>query len=494
MAVVDPLQQIGSATGGARPPEDLLRPAADAAANAAAGSPSRDGIPTDPKQFQIFLNQMGTTKFGDRWVKLVEDGKVGPKTLAAAKQLGVEVPSNLQSKQQQPAQGDAGGEATQEVQGVQEGIPAATPAATMQNPQDWLAENYKDIAPYLAIPDLANLITEASQNGWTTQKFVGAVVATEWWRNTQASMREWQTLQGSQPAEAAARLERQKANIARSAEREGIVLNDNDLSDLATRYLSQGWDDNVLLGQLRARPDYTGRSDSERLWETTLKTNPGEATRQRTNRQDAVSRIAMASGVQLTPTQVASLAERSLLQGWDENQIKDNVASFLSEETAIGGALVSENELRQTAAEWGFELNAGELQYWMQNIAKGVFAPEDYQAQLRQRALQTWGANPGLADAITRGVSPTQFYQPYAKVIENELGTPVNQQDWRDPKYLVAMNFTDPKTGVARPMNVDEWQRQIRTNDSYGWRYSQTANAMTASLERNILSRFGAIG
>jgi hypothetical protein len=41
----------GSPTGGARPPEDLLRPAADAAAV--------NTVPVDPKGFQTYLNAHG---------------------------------------------------------------------------------------------------------------------------------------------------------------------------------------------------------------------------------------------------------------------------------------------------------------------------------------------------------------------------------------------------------------------------------------------------
>lgn len=445
------------------------------------------------RELQVFLNQMGRTKFGDKWVALKEDNILGPKTKAAAAQLEVEIPEHLLPKPKQVA-GQVPGAGAPDQQGASasmEGGIAAEPAPpAVHDPQQWLSDNYKDIEPYLQIPELAEVITKAAQEGYTDQQFVGAVMATNWWKQTQESVRKWQTML---PAEQEARLVNRRAAIRVAAESEGLILNDADINDLATKYEAQGWNDAVLRGQLRSRPEYSGRSDTDRKWSALITTNPAEAVRQRTSMQSRVTLMGQAMGVALSQTQVASLAEQALINGWDEATLKNNVAISMTQDNAIGSALVTENQLNKIAQEWGFFLSPGEANTWMQRVALGTFAPEDFQAELQQRAMSVWAANPALAEAIGRGVSPGKFYQPYAKVIEDELGVPADQQDWRDPKFLVAMNFTDPKTQQQRPMNVNEWQKQIRTNDTYGWRYSKRANDMADTLDRNILTMFGQV-
>lgn len=440
---------------------------------------------TDPKEFQNYLNQLGAKP------PLKVDGLVGAKTLAAAKSLNVTVPPAFTQQQQQPAaqpqQQDNQPQQTQTQQST------VTPAPTLEDPAKWIQDHYADVAPYMAIPALADIIVKASTQNWTPSQIEGAVAATDWWKNTAKATRDWQTLQSSQPAEAQKQIDNKKADIQAKATSEGLTLDDATLTDLATKYLSQGWDDNVLQGQLRASPQWKGVSDATRAWNQLVQQDPAEAQAQRVQKQADVTNMFKAMGVPLDQNKVASISEQALQEGWDATQLKNAVAGGLYAGDAGGKAVVDENTLTQIGKEWGFDISPSEMTTWIQGIANGTLTTQDYQAQLQQRALQTYGSNQGLANAIQNGTSPKAFYQPYADVVNRELGVPVEQQDWKDPKYQVAMNYTDPTTGDKRPMNVDEWQQQIRSNPVYDWKHSRTANDLAGNLTSTILNTFGQV-
>lgn len=445
-------------------------------------------VPTDPKQFQQYLNQLGATEKGKNWKPIAVDGQIGPITLAAAKSLGVAVPQQLQQAQPAPAKNAPAQQQGQPANNVQND---ANAALERSDPQAWLNQNMPDVAPYFNIPDLKNIIIQAAQQNWDPGKIRAAIEGTDWWRNTSASAKQFQSDQLSNPGQAQQQINNTKEIVDQAAKQEGIVLDDNDLTRFATQYLTQGWDGTVLQSELRKLPQYTGASDTQRAWAEKVIADPAEAAQERINKQSAITTLAQQLGVNLDPGVIQGIAENALKNNWDDQMIKNVLSGDMTMQNLTGASLSNESQLKQIAKDWGFTPGDNELMPVLQNMAKGTMSAQDYQAGLQQRAIQTYGFNQSLVDAMTRGVSPTQFYQPYAQVAQQELGIPADQQPWTDPKWSVAVNYNDPKTGITRPMNTLEWQQYIRSNDQYGWKNSQTAKDLTAGLNKTILSTFG---
>lgn len=451
----------------------------------------RGPVPTDPLGFQKYLNQIGLSTQGDKWQKIAEDGKIGPKTLGAAKALGIAVPSQLQAAQK-PASTTTAPAQNQPQQQTNAGpLQDVNAQQRINDPEGWINANRPDVSPYLAIPELKQILINDAIANKDPDAFKADIAATDWWKNTADAARQWEVLQKTQPGEAQAQIRNKVEDIRQQAINEGINLDDNTLTQMANQALTQGWDNSVLLSELHKRPEYMGVSDSQRKWNETLLTNPAEAEQERVQKRAEVSALAQKLGVVLDPTVVANMSEDALKNNWDSRMLQQAVGSQLYTTNATGAAITSENDLRQIAKDWGFTIGDGEMNQYLQGIAEGNLSTNDYQSSLQQRAIQTYGYNQALVDAMSRGISPTQYYQPYAQVAERELGVPANQQDWTDPKWQVAINYNDPKTGIVRPMNTAEWQQTIRSNDQYGWRYSQTANDMAASLAKNVLNAFG---
>lgn len=108
---------------------------------------------------------------------------------------------------------------------------------------DQIAQRYPAFLPLLKIPEIANLLTQAADpaNNWTGAQLQAHLYATQWWKTTSATARQWMVLELSDPAEAA----RQKAAAASQywsiAAQEGISLSFGQMGSILEQGMSNGW-------------------------------------------------------------------------------------------------------------------------------------------------------------------------------------------------------------------------------------------------------------
>lgn len=187
-----------------------------------------ESVPTDPRAFQEYLNRRGAG--------LVVDGVVGPKTLAAAARLNVPVPQNLAPAARPAAAAPAANDE-----------PAAAPPApapahlTAGQIQQTMREQYGYLGLLLDIPDVNQVLTESIANERTPAQTLAALYDTGTWKNTQASVRNWMALSGTDPASAQAQIAAQKTAIQQTAATLGVPLAEDRLSQIATDSLKLGW-------------------------------------------------------------------------------------------------------------------------------------------------------------------------------------------------------------------------------------------------------------
>lgn len=108
---------------------------------------------------------------------------------------------------------------------------------------DQIAQQYPAFLPLLKIPEIANLLTQAADpaNNWSAAQLQAHLYATNWWKTTSATARQWMVLELSDPAEAA----RQKSASARQywdiAAQEGISLTFGQMGSILEQGMSNGW-------------------------------------------------------------------------------------------------------------------------------------------------------------------------------------------------------------------------------------------------------------
>lgn len=125
-------------------------------------------------------------------------------------------------------------------------VPAAAPLPAAPGGSDDLArtifDRYPAYAYLLAIPEVRDLLIQAVTPGteFSPDAFAAALYATNWWRSTQASVREWDARIGQDPASAAGDVRGRVAEIRDIAGQAGLALSTQQAEQFAEQTLRFG--------------------------------------------------------------------------------------------------------------------------------------------------------------------------------------------------------------------------------------------------------------
>ena len=196
-----------------------------------------------------------------------------------------------------------------------------------------------------------------------------------------------------------------------------------------------------------------------------------------------------ASSVGLTVSADEAMYIASLSLGNGESQAEWQANIYRQYTQAAGQKpTVVVDQLKARAYEYAIPLSDSVMLKWSQDIATGMADMNTYESYLREQAKSLF---PSLSNAIDRGITVNQYVQPYAQVAVQELGINPQEIDWRDPKWNMAIQRTDPKTGTSTAMSLADWTREIRTNDVFGYDKTPKAQEQATMLSQALLQRFG---
>jgi hypothetical protein len=112
-------------------------------------------------------------------------------------------------------------------------------------PQE-IADKYPEFAPWLQIPEIADLLTKAATENWTSGKLNLALWNTDWWKTTPATARDWTKTVLSDPATAKQKSSTTGADVNAIALGLGYHLTPNEVAYITNEALSQGWDSQAI--------------------------------------------------------------------------------------------------------------------------------------------------------------------------------------------------------------------------------------------------------
>lgn len=98
----------------------------------------------------------------------------------------------------------------------------------------------------LAIPELHQLLNKAIQSGQTASEFQNAIENTKWYRQHSDSVRQAIVLKQSDPSTYQKNLQQATAHVSSVAQQLGVTPG-TELNGIATRFMSEGWNDDQLL-------------------------------------------------------------------------------------------------------------------------------------------------------------------------------------------------------------------------------------------------------
>ncbi len=246
-----------------------------------------------------------------------------------------------------------------------------------------------------------------------------------------------------------------------------------ELEKLLKKAVNQNWDANKFQVELRQTEWFKKHSDVWRQNIALKYSDPSTYKERLGNSRTALENLAGAYGAKLSKKAMNRLAERALLLGWDENQIRDNIAKFVtpSQGGHFGGQLSAvETQLRNTALRNGVRLPKAQMQRWMRNIVRGNSSQEQYETFIRSEAAKTFGA---YADQINGGMDLADVASPYISSMAEILELNPGGIDLYDRTIRKALSNKNDK-GEFVPLSISEFEDSLRQDKR--WAHTQQAN------------------
>lgn len=190
------------------------------------------------------------------------------------------------------------------------------PNASIVDLEAYVRRTYGYMAGFLDIPEVRNVLLNGARLGWGSEELYGALSATNWWKTTSSSARQWQQLISEDPATANAQAAANAASISDIAKTHGLNLSGTQIGQLAVQAAQYGWSDtqtldailkNVTWGQLDGGT-ITADADRVKAIAGRFMVNLGEKTA-----QDWALRIAKG---ELTEEGVTSILQQQAKSRW----------------------------------------------------------------------------------------------------------------------------------------------------------------------------------
>lgn len=113
------------------------------------------------------------------------------------------------------------------------------------------------------IPEVGQLLDQATLENWSADKLEAEITNTNWWRTTEPTIRQWSALQASDPAGAQQQVTNLSGAVKRMGGALGITLSDAQSATIAENALKMGWSPdsqelkNAIIGEANFAPGTT---------------------------------------------------------------------------------------------------------------------------------------------------------------------------------------------------------------------------------------------
>lgn len=264
-----------------------------------------------------------------------------------------------------------------------------------------------------------------------------------------------------------------------------------ELKQLLRQAVNGNWDPNKFQVELRQTDWFKKHSD---VWRqnTALKYSDPTSYQERLgNSMTAVQNLAAAFGARLSPKAAKRLAERALLFGMSEDQIRDVLAGHVRPSQAghFGGQLASiEQTLRATALANGVRIGNGQITRWMREIVRGNASQDQFETFIRDVAAKTFGA---YGEQVRGGMNMGDLASPYIQSMSQILEVNPSAIDMFDPTIRRAMAGQRNDKGELQPVSITDFEESLRRDTR--WQYTKQANGMARELATQIGQMWGAL-
>jgi hypothetical protein len=195
-----------------------------------------------------------------------------------------------------------------------------------------------------------------------------------------------------------------------------------------------------------------------------------------------------------SPQTARTVASRAARLGLTGNRLRNFVYAEATKMAPAGTRAptlesADADALRTTVREYGYMPSDDEIM----SVLTGQ--PDRKGMVLNQNALVDRAKNsakalyPHLSQQLDAGLSLDDLFRNYRRYASAILELDENQIDFvKDPKWARAFGTSD-----KGPMSLADWERELKTNQDYGWRFTNQANQQVSSVVSTLERAFGLV-
>ena len=299
----------------------------------------------------------------------------------------------------------------------------------------------------------------------------------------------------AQKRAAAAKKRRQRRD---KREQYGFVVDflrsNKEINALVSQAIKDGLTPSAFEARLKNTKWYRNRTEAQRQWDKNAYDDPGENARIQQRASLALSQAAKQAGVSFSKAELDTLSKKAARNGWTEAEFQAQVAAkvnitaaTLGQTTLTGTVGQAFDDLRGIAAAYGVPVTATKLDAQIESIVAGNASAEDFTDHYRELAKAQYKS---IAPMLDQGMTVMDVLDPYLQRAASDLGVSAAQimkpgaDGYMDPKWTKAIQ------GDAA-MTLDEWQKYMRSDPTYGYSKTTKAKVAAASAGQRIAQLFG---
>lgn len=190
------------------------------------------------------------------------------------------------------------------------------------------------------------------------------------------------------------------------------------------------------------------------------------------------------------PANLLRVATSAARQGLTGNSLRYFVfasAATVGEGPQVGKTSLAD-KLRKDVGAYGYRASDEQINAALTGKAlKGQVYTQD--SLIKMAKLAAKGTYGHLSSQIDAGLSLDDIFSNYRQYAAQILEIDPNEIDFtKDPKYAAA--FGNAQTGQ---LGLSDWVKKLKTDDQYGWKFTNQANQQVSSMVSTLERAFGLV-
>jgi len=191
--------------------------------------------------------------------------------------------------------------------------------------------------------------------------------------------------------------------------------------------------------------------------------------------------------LQLTQTQLQEVAREAARNGTTGDALRFAVYNYAykgNQVTATESALA--DQIRNAGKAYGYTVSEAKLKAALTGTPYlGRMVTQESLLQEAQAAAK--GSYSHLADQIDSGLTLEDIFYNYRMFASRTLGIDPNEIDFmKDSKWADAFGTKD-----SGQLTLNDWTRKLKTDEKYGWQFTDEANQTATKLVADMEKAFG---